>query len=685
MEQQSKVPLDVEEQIQSLAGDIYVQIEDKITAFVSTYANSVEITDEVIENHLLYQSLQANCNQLKSDFEKANSAHDTDIKAYQKTLSTLEIQISSRDDTIKNNEQLNTAKLTDTEQVLKDKLVELSDLTASFNQLTAENKTQLKSLEKATEQLDESTQQIKKLELSEHTLAKNDKAKTATLAVQNHQISDLTLQLNNVTSELDYLKAEHSQQSESSSKQLSQEQSAIKQYQNEIKELKQKIVHFEVSLSTEVTKKKTLEDNVNELTQSISDRDKTLGHEKVVTDKLNQEIETLRKSNTAIETLLKDEKQAMKLLETNMAELSKGRSSVSEQLIQEQKNVENYKAEVIKCKDKILELEKGLSTEADSSESLQSQVVGLTQTIDELNTVIDKEKGDSAQVKSELLTMQKTLELLNERFKMSETDKKEAERLLSVEKQTQGQHKSKHLLEIDSLKQSIDKHRAELEAQRSSNEQSKTNVDKLNQTIIYLEKDKALSLQANKEKDDLYKANLVELKNTLSQEKNIVKEYIAQLDSQKTLLAKQTEINKAKLDKLEKAGAESSKRMTELDNKRTSLEKNIIELTTKNKELIKSYEESNTMIDGYQQEIIHLKDHHEKANNNAQEIIKRVEANKGKQESEYTKARDTIKYLRDENLDLNTKLDQQVTALEDKLREYRLRFEYAQKQLNSNP
>jgi len=45
-------------------------------------------------------------------------------------------------------------------------------------------------------------------------------------------------------------------------------------------------------------------------------------------------------------------------------------------------------------------------------------------------------------------------------------------------------------------------------------------------------------------------------------------------------------------------------------------------------------------------------------------------------------ARDTIKYLRDENIDLNAKLEQQVSALEGKLTEYRLRFEYAQKQLS---
>ena len=56
-------------------------------------------------------------------------------------------------------------------------------------------------------------------------------------------------------------------------------------------------------------------------------------------------------------------------------------------------------------------------------------------------------------------------------------------------------------------------------------------------------------------------------------------------------------------------------------------------------------------------------------------------ANKDKQELEYNKARETIKFLRDENTDLQLKLTEQVTQLEDQLREYRLRFEYAQKQI----
>jgi hypothetical protein len=61
-----------------------------------------------------------------------------------------------------------------------------------------------------------------------------------------------------------------------------------------------------------------------------------------------------------------------------------------------------------------------------------------------------------------------------------------------------------------------------------------------------------------------------------------------------------------------------------------------------------------------------------------------ADKNKEKQEAEYSKARETIKHLRDDNVELKTKLAQQVSELENKLTEYRLRFEYAQKHLAKN-
>jgi len=150
------------------------------------------------------------------------------------------------------------------------------------------------------------------------------------------------------------------------------------------------------------------------------------------------------------------------------------------------------------------------------------------------------------------------------------------------------------------------------------------------------------------------------------------------------MLEDQAKTHKELNEAAEKTKAKSSKQIEELDNKISLLEKSISELTINNEKLTEQYQEANSIINDHQKEVTQLKEKCEEANNKALEIQKRVEANKQKQENEYEKARDTIKYLRDENLDLNTKLDQQVTELEDQLREYRLRFEYAQKQLNSN-
>ena len=83
----------------------------------------------------------------------------------------------------------------------------------------------------------------------------------------------------------------------------------------------------------------------------------------------------------------------------------------------------------------------------------------------------------------------------------------------------------------------------------------------------------------------------------------------------------------------------------------------------------------------FEQQINQLEQNLESERSSALQNRQMVQESKNKQEREYNKARETIKYLRDENTELNSKLEQQVNELEDKLTEYRLRFEYAQKQL----
>jgi enterochelin esterase-like enzyme len=72
-------------------------------------------------------------------------------------------------------------------------------------------------------------------------------------------------------------------------------------------------------------------------------------------------------------------------------------------------------------------------------------------------------------------------------------------------------------------------------------------------------------------------------------------------------------------------------------------------------------------------------------------VLARFNTNRDKQEKDNDQVRETIKYLRDENSEMitlhNQKKDEfmeQIHELESKLTEYRLKFEYAQKQLTQN-
>jgi len=556
MTQHSKMPLDIEEKIQSLAGDIYVQIEDKVSAFVSNYANPVEITNDVIENHSIYQSLHADFIQLKKEVDQAKLSNSTEIASYEKTIATLTTQVENNDAAINNGKQLNSAKFSDTEKALKEKQNELSTLSDSYNKLSQQHESQTKSLMAANKQLETSLSKIKTLEASEKTIIKNDNAKTVTLSVQNDQISDLTFKLKNITSELDNLKAEHSQQSVSSNKQLTQELKTVKQHKKEIADLQKNITQVEKSLTSE----------------------------KIIVKQLTSEISTSNQKYT------------------------------------------------------------------------------------ELNLNIE--------------LLQKKLITLNEQLSLSESTKKEAEHLLDIERQRHGKQQSKQLLEIDALKKSIDSQRSELAIQASTNKQTIKKVEKLDQEVNNLEKEKTQHQQKVNELEKTHQLTLAELNKNLSQTQVAAKTFEEKYNQHKSVLAEQTSSHQNLLKKNKAIDTASSKQAAELTDKLALLEKNVIELTAQNKMISNNYKAATESVETYKLEINTLKEKYSNANLTAEDTKKRIEVNKKKQESEYNKARDTIKYLRDENLELHTQLDQKVTALEDKLREYRLRFEYAQKQLN---
>lgn len=98
----------------------------------------------------------------------------------------------------------------------------------------------------------------------------------------------------------------------------------------------------------------------------------------------------------------------------------------------------------------------------------------------------------------------------------------------------------------------------------------------------------------------------------------------------------------------------------------------INELTVDKETLIKTASDDHRYIATLEEQLKQVNEHVNKQQDE-------FEAKQEKKEDDYSKARDTIKYLRDENLELNTRLEQEVGELEEKVTEYRLRFEYAQK------
>ena len=116
----------------------------------------------------------------------------------------------------------------------------------------------------------------------------------------------------------------------------------------------------------------------------------------------------------------------------------------------------------------------------------------------------------------------------------------------------------------------------------------------------------------------------------------------------------------------------------------------IIQLEKDKEQLTKQIETEQSDVKLYQQEVTALKEQVTIAQEGQENILQRFNSNREKQEKDNEKVRETIKFLRDENHNLlsaqaeqNNQLTEKIHDLEHRVTEYRLKFEYAQKQLSN--
>ncbi len=619
MTELKKLPSDIEENIQNLAGDIYLQIEDKITALLTSYGDNVEVTPEIITQHPLYKELKEQQLSLQQQTENTELKYSEELKKIQAEKAEQQAKLSQLQEDLANAENLNSAKLTDSEQILKDKLAETSRLTKQVAKLSQENAEQQQRLKEIGFESENSNKQLKLLTEEKDSLIKNDKAKAATLAVQNQQYSDLQLKFDQVSSELEYLKAEQEHKLLSSNEQLTHEQQQAEKLKSQISTLQTELSNKQVALdkqqealSLKTTESKDLSTKVASLEQTISKIEKN-------SQIAQQQYQDEKQANN---TKWVDEKQQIE-------QALKLASVENEQALKQIHVLERDKQT----------LEKEIANTNSELSSVNTLQQATLKTVKELQVKIEQEQSTGAKLAAEKLVLEESLVKAEQRFTSDqETHKKKITELTS----TLEKDAAENLKLIQSIS-SLEQKNAAQTKQITSLEQQLENTKREMQQVI--------------EKQDESQSKLI-------------------IEHQKAFADKEASISELKLQ-AEKTAAELAKKITSQAESLKAESEKLAELEASHNLALKAIEQFELSISEKQKQITVLE----------QELAKTAKSrlwhqeNKDKQESEYNKARETIKYLRDENSELNRKLEHQVNELEDKIREYRLRFEYAQKEL----
>lgn len=602
MSEQKKLPSELEENIQNLAGDIYLQIEDKITALITSYSENLTVSPELIEQHPRYQQLENEHEQQVKSLDDKKHVYEKEISNLLSKNDQLINQINSQKQELESHAKLNTAKLTDTEQVLKEKLQENSQLAEQVVHLTSALSEHQSGMTKFQQDSEVLSEQHSKLKAEHENLSKTDKAKAATITVQNQQISELQLKHEQVASELELIKAQQEQSQQANNELLSNEQeqtvqlvtqrqqleSEVKQQQDELTKLNEKCA----ALTDENTAQKTV---IAELKTERS----TLGN---VVEEHKQQLTT---EQGQILTLQKEYSEQS---EKTAHQVSENKALITE-LEQQKEAIENLQ---VSHKKAITDLDNNIALQVSENEDLvkkgQQQKEKYQQDIDNL-------QSSHQQVVTEF---ENTITDFSEN-KMALTQK-----LNALEQEVAQNVASKNDL-ADQNKKLKDKQQQEIQKLHANHQQLTTGFEQS------IEK-KTLALSQFQQQAD---SQIKDLEEKINQQMLVIDEHNEQITKGKSAYQTLFDDNENVLKKLD----ESKQQVCELEQ----------QLQTEKSAIIKNRQ--------------------------------MVQESKNKQELEYNKARETIKYLRDENTDLNHKLEQQVNELEDKLTEYRLRFEYAQKQL----
>ena len=429
------------------------------------------------------------------------------------------------------------------------------------------------------------------------------------------------------------------------------------------------------------------------------------------TTKQNFQVELTQNTINFTETIERLEK-----------ELSKTKQYSTQQ--HDEKQSSDYKLE-----EKLLEIEQNLNDKTQEVDGLNGRIMVLTEQEQSLTKQLTaaKEKiqvseSQQSEAISEIkvqtaASTRQQLDVLTEKLQLSEQQKNEAMTVIKAQSEASAKHqmdvfaeKLQHAQnEVSHVKAEAQQTNAKIaeglqQKITSLNEQIKQEQNgkaelqqqlSAQQKAIDTEQDK--NKQAEQKSAD-FQAKIVQLAEQAGQTNSDHQGQLVKFKEQAEQQVLEHQIQITKLN--EQAASEQKSQLDEMKliNSATEQAKQlqamaqqkIIELDKANEQLNKQVATEQNDIKLYQQEVVVLNEQVKVAQEGQENILNRFNSNRDKQEQENDKVRETIKFLRDENHDLigangeqAAKFTEEIHELEHKLTEYRLKFEYAQKQLTS--
>ena len=286
------------------------------------------------------------------------------------------------------------------------------------------------------------------------------------------------------------------------------------------------------------------------------------------------------------------------------------------------------------------------TTDKDSDKKLTQLALEKNELKQQLDAELAKKQGNEVNLQAELAEQKQEVVKLNEQLQAFESDSEKSQETYNSE--------------LNSTKEAFEKKIAQMNEQLQQAQSESTEQKKL----LAEQEEKLASLEEKIQQQESTLKNNEEMVNELAEQKNALKEQCEQEKNAYLLKEQEQEdLHKSALEKI------------------TQLEKN-------NQEVLDNLAVEQSYVQSYQKEIETLTSQVDVAQKDQEDVLARLHANREKQEQENDKVRETIKYLRDENTEVTSQNNQQkeqfmeqIHELENKLTEYRLKFEYAQKQL----